>query len=56
MTPLSLEDFTGAVDDVERTQYKILGGLQKAQDAFEQKRVYPTSVGSSSFTGRSSRF
>ena len=41
MTPLSLEDFTGAVDDVERTQYKILGGLQKVQDAFEQKRVYP---------------
>ena len=41
MDPLSLEDFTGAVDDVERTQYKILGGLQKAQEAFEQKRVYP---------------
>jgi hypothetical protein len=41
MDPLSLEDFTEAVDDVERTQYKILGGLQKAQKAFEQKRVYP---------------
>lgn len=41
MDPLSLEDFTGAVDDVERTQYRILGGLQKATKAFEQKRVYP---------------
>jgi hypothetical protein len=41
MDPLSLEDFTGAVDDVERTQYKILGGLQRAQEAFEEKRVYP---------------
>ena len=41
MDPLSLEDFTGAVDDVERTQYKILGGLQRAQAAFEKKRVYP---------------
>ena len=41
MDPLSLEDFTEAVDDVERTQYKILGGLQRAQKAFEQKRVYP---------------
>lgn len=41
MDPLSLEDFTGAVDDIERTQYKILGGLQEAQDAFEEKRVYP---------------
>ena len=41
MDTLSLEDFAEAVDDVERTQYKILGGLQKAQKAFEQKRVYP---------------
>jgi hypothetical protein len=41
MAPLSLEDFTGAVDDVERTQYKILGGLQRVQEAFQQKRVYP---------------
>jgi hypothetical protein len=41
MDPLSLEDFTEAVDDVERTQYKILGRLQKAQEAFDQKRVYP---------------
>jgi len=41
MDPLSLDTFTGAVDDVERTQYKILGGLQRAQTAFEQKRVYP---------------
>lgn len=41
MDPLRLEDFAGAVDDVERTQYKILGGLQRAQKAFEQQRVYP---------------
>lgn len=41
MTPLSLELFTGALDDVERTQYKILGGLQKAHQAFDEMRVYP---------------
>lgn len=41
MTPLSLELFTGAVDDVERTQYQILAGLQKAQAAFDEQRVYP---------------
>ena len=41
MDPLRLEDFAEAVDDVERTQYKILGGLHKAQRAFEQKQVYP---------------
>jgi hypothetical protein len=41
MAPLSLEDFTGVVDDVERTQYNILGGLQRARKAFDQKRVYP---------------
>lgn len=41
MDPLSLEDFTEAVDDVERTQYKILGSLQTAHEAFDQKRVYP---------------
>jgi len=41
MQPLSLELFTGAVDDVERTQYQILGGLQKARSAFEEQRVYP---------------
>lgn len=41
MDPLSLEDFAGAVDDVERTQYKILAGLQKAETAFHEKKVYP---------------
>lgn len=41
MNPLSLELFTGAIDDVERTQYQILGGLQKARRAFDEKRVYP---------------
>lgn len=41
MQPLSLELFTGAVDDVERTQYQILGGLKRARTAFEERRVYP---------------
>jgi hypothetical protein len=41
MTPLSLEDFTGAADDIERTQYKVLAGLQKARSAFDAQRVYP---------------
>jgi hypothetical protein len=41
MQPLSLELFTGAVDDVERTQYQILGGLKQARTAFDAQRVYP---------------
>lgn len=41
MDALNLELFTSAVDDVERTQYEILAGLQKAESAFEEKRVYP---------------
>lgn len=41
MDALNLELFTSAVDDVERTQYEILAGLQKAESAFEAKRVYP---------------
>ena len=41
MQPLSLELFTEAVDDVERTQYQILAGLKRARMAFEEKRVYP---------------
>lgn len=41
MQPLSLELFTGAVDDVERTQYQILAGLKRAKSAFEEQRVYP---------------
>jgi hypothetical protein len=41
MESLNLELFTGAVDDVERTQYQILAGLQQAQSAFEEQRVYP---------------
>jgi hypothetical protein len=41
MDALRLEHFTGAVDDVERTQYQILAGLQRAQSAFEEQRVYP---------------
>ena len=41
MQPLSLELFTGAVDDVERTQYQILAGLKQAYSAFDEQRVYP---------------
>lgn len=41
MQPLSLELFTGAVDDIETTQYQILGGLKRARTAFEEQRVYP---------------
>lgn len=41
MTPLSLELFAGAVHDVERTQYQILGGLKHARQAFASNRVYP---------------
>ena len=41
MQPLSLELFTRAVDDVERTQYQILAGLKRAYTAFEEQRVYP---------------
>jgi hypothetical protein len=41
MTPLSLDLFTGAVHDIERTQYQVLAGLKRAQDAFEQQRIYP---------------
>lgn len=41
MEPLDLDLFTGAVDDVERTQYQILAGLQQAHSAFEEQRVYP---------------
>jgi hypothetical protein len=41
MKSLSLELFTGAVDDVEQTQYQILAGLQRAESAFEEQRVYP---------------
>lgn len=41
MQPLSLELFTGAVEDVERTQYQILGALKHARSAFDEQRVYP---------------
>lgn len=41
MKSLSIELFTEAVHDVERTQYRILGGLKKARDAFEEDRIYP---------------
>jgi len=41
MTPLSVELFTSAVHDVERTQYQILGGLKRARDDFAENRIYP---------------
>ncbi len=41
MESLSLNLFTGAVEDVERTQYKVLAGLKKARSAFDEQRVYP---------------
>jgi len=41
MDDLSLNLFVEGVDDLERTQYKILGGLQRAQSAFDEDRVYP---------------
>jgi len=41
MDPLSLDLFTGAIDDVERTQYEVLAGLRTAQEAFDEQRVYP---------------
>jgi hypothetical protein len=39
--PLSLDLFARAADDVERTQYQILGALKRARDAFAQNRIYP---------------
>jgi hypothetical protein len=41
MESLSLNLFTGAVEDVERTQYKVLAGLKNARSAFDEQRVYP---------------
>jgi hypothetical protein len=41
MDALSLDLFTEAIQDVERTQYRILARLQKARRAFEADRVYP---------------
>lgn len=41
MNSLSLEVFAGAAYDVERTKYEVLGGLQQAREAFDQKRIYP---------------
>ncbi|CAM3609337.1 hypothetical protein GGP80_002362 [Salinibacter ruber] len=41
MDPLSLNLFTSAVEDIERTQYEVLAGLETARSAFEEQRVYP---------------
>lgn len=41
MTPLNLDLFAGAAYDVERTQYQVLAGLQRAREAFSQNYIYP---------------
>lgn len=41
MSALTLDLFAGAVDDVERTQYQVLAGLQKVRNAFSNNRIYP---------------
>ncbi len=41
MSTLDLNLFTGAVHDLERTQYQILAGLNRARTAFSENRVYP---------------
>ncbi len=41
MTPLGLDLFAGAAYDVERTQYQVLAGLQRAREAFSQNYIYP---------------
>lgn len=41
MTPLSLQLFAGAAYDAERAQYQVLGGLQRAHEAFAQNEIYP---------------
>ncbi len=41
MEPLSLNLFIGAVHDVEKTQFQVMGGLKKIQSNFHQNRIYP---------------
>jgi len=41
MATLDLNLFARAADDVERTQYQILSGLQQAHKDFEEQRIYP---------------
>lgn len=41
MSEWNLDLFTGAVDDFERAQYRILGNLQLARRAFSNNRIYP---------------
>lgn len=41
MATLDMNLFARAADDVERTQYQILGGLQHARRDFAAKRIYP---------------
>src|SRR5690554_2154951 len=41
MSMLNLDVFVRGAADVERAQYEILGGLQKARLAFTQNEIYP---------------
>ncbi|PSQ83906.1 MAG: hypothetical protein BRD44_02805 [Bacteroidetes bacterium QS_7_67_15] len=41
MAALSLDTFSRAAYDYEQAQYRVLGGLKRAQDAFSENRIYP---------------
>ena len=41
MTTLSLDAFSRAAYDFEQAQYRVLGGLKCARDAFAENRIYP---------------
>lgn len=41
MHALTLDLFSGAVRDIERTQYQVLAGLQNIRTAFSNNRIYP---------------
>lgn len=41
MSDWNLDLFTGAVEDVERAQYRILSNLQRARRDFSNNRIYP---------------
>jgi hypothetical protein len=38
---LSLETFLHAIQDMERTRFEILGGLQKVRSNFHHNKIYP---------------
>jgi hypothetical protein len=41
MCALSLDVFSRAAYDFEQAQYRVLGGLKQARDAFSKNRIYP---------------